>query len=389
MSERDALDGLKVLSLGAFVAGNTVGQLLAELGADVVKIESPSRPEVLRNAPYTYGRLADEPSGATTTGMFGSLARSVRGLAVEMGSPPGQQLFRRLAREADVVVENFGATVMSRWGCGFDSLRAERPSLVMLSMSGYGRTGPRAEYRAYASAISSFVGLHHHLGKPHLSHHDYIMAIHGVVAVMAALHQAGRTGGGTHLDIAQIETGGSLMASTYLAPMNAVDEAAPAVLLSGVYRCRGFDEWLVVELESDADWQAVSEMFELTGVAQDDAGRAALDSSLRTWASGHSAHAAALRLHRLGLAAAVVQNGEDLTRDPQLRARGAIYRLRHPDLGACETVGPPYQFSSTPAGIRRPAPRLGEHTRAVLAEWIGASDEAIDALAADGVILAL
>ena len=386
MSEPGALTGLRVLSLGTFIAGNTVNHLLAHLGAEVVKIESWLRPEAIRQPPYTNGRIVEEPSGLTTTALFAVHASGTRLVALDMTSEPGRALFRRLARAADVVVENFGAGLMTRWGCGFDELVEENPRLVMLSISGFGRTGPRASYRAYASGISSFVGLHDWLGQPHLSHHDYVAAIHGAVGVLAALHEVEQTGIGVHVDIAQTEAGGALMAPTYLAAMNGAPDTGSLMLLSGTYRCNGADDWIVAECEDERDWHALATLVEREDLALDSSRRDELDAALRRWALAHSAHGAVVLLQQAGLAAAVVQHGGDLSRDPQLRERGAIHRLHHPDLGEFETMGPAYRFTKTPA--RRPtgAGRLGEQTLDVLREWIGLMPEELDQLQHDGTI---
>ena len=145
------IDQLRVLTFGSFIAGNTTGLLLAELGADVVKIEALARPEVLRNPAYGFGpKLVVEPSGVPNTVMYGGLSRSTRNLSLEMNTEEGHALFRRLVAVADVVVENFGAETMPHWDCSFDDLLAVNPRLVMVSLSGYGRTGPRRSYLAYA-----------------------------------------------------------------------------------------------------------------------------------------------------------------------------------------------------------------------------------------------
>ena len=384
---KGALTGLRVLSLGGFIAGNVVNHLFAHLGAEVVKVESWLRPEAIRRVPYTNGRLATEPSGATTTALFAVHASGSRLMAIDMNRDDGRALFRRLAAEADVVVENFGVGLMSRWGCGFDDLVAANPRLVMLSISGYGRTGPRASYRAYASAISSFVGLHDHLGQPHITHHDYVAAVHGAVGVLAALREVERTGTGVHVDIAQIEAGGALMAPSYLAAMNGVPEGPSAALVSGTYRSSEVDDWVVVEIEDEADVVTLAALLERDDPTADADGRAGLDEALRGWVQAHSAHGATQLLQRAGLAAAVVQHGEHLSRDPQLRERGAIVTLHHPDLGDFESMGPAYRFGATPAQKPVGAGRMGERTSAVLEEWLGLSPGEISQLHADGVVM--
>jgi crotonobetainyl-CoA:carnitine CoA-transferase CaiB-like acyl-CoA transferase len=237
------LTGVRVLSFGAFVAGNTSALMLAELGADVVKIEAHARPEVLRMPAYAYGRVVEEPSGVTNTVLYAGLSRSTRNLSIDLQTEEGRDLFRRLVAESDVVIENFGSeTTMAHWGCSFDELRAINPRIVVLSLSGYGRTGPRSFYRAYGTNISCFVGLTHTWGHTHGTLTDYLCSAHGVIGVLAGLAHAARTGHGTSVDAAQIETAAVSMAPMLLdALANGRDLApevntVPGALLSGAYR---------------------------------------------------------------------------------------------------------------------------------------------------------
>ncbi len=243
-SDDRPLRGLRVLTFGSFVAGNTAALILAELGMDVVKIESRVRPEALRNTYFLDHPDVREPSGVPTTALYGGLARSVRSAAVELGAPGGPETFRRLAGHADVVVENFRPGVLDRFGCGFTELQAVNPRLTMLSISGYGRTGPRSSYAAYASNICNHVGLTSAWGHTHGYHFDYIAAYHGALGVMAALRRTAETGRGVHLDLAQVEAGASVMMPILVdhlatdTPYERRDNAAPRSLLAAVVALR-------------------------------------------------------------------------------------------------------------------------------------------------------
>ena len=193
MSDRPLSD-LRVLTFGAFVAGNTAALILAELGMDVVKIESHVRPEALRNTYFLDHPDTREPSGVPTTALYGGLARSVRSVSIELASPGGPEVFRRVAATADVVVENFRPGVLDRFGCGYDDLRDVNPRLSMLSISGYGRTGRRSSYAAYATNISNHVGLSSAWGHTHGYHFDYVAGYHGALGVLAAPARPRRRG---------------------------------------------------------------------------------------------------------------------------------------------------------------------------------------------------
>jgi crotonobetainyl-CoA:carnitine CoA-transferase CaiB-like acyl-CoA transferase len=391
------VDELRVVSFGTFVAGNTPGLALADLGADVVKIEPRARPDVLRMPAYGFGDTnVVEPSGAPNTIMEADLARSMRNLSLDMEIETGRALFRRLVAVSDIVIENFGAHTMEHWGCSFDDLLRINPRLVMVSLSGYGRTGPRASYLAYATNISNFTGLTTVWGLQHGTHSDYIAAEHAAIAVLAAVAHSARTGVGVYIDVAQIETLAAVMAPLLLDPLNngrdtvAPGNVVPGSWFSGVVACQGHDRWLAVELEDATDWAVLCEFLELPHLASaapgDAAARQTLSDTLGAWARERSPHTAALLLQRAGLAAEAVADNEDVVRDPQVRARGAAVELDQPDLGVVEYYQSPYRLSKTPGCARRAGARLGQHTRAVLSEWLDVDDDELTALARSDAI---
>ncbi len=388
------LADLRVLTFGAFVAGNTAALILAELGMDVVKIESEVRPEALRHTYFPDHPDVFEPSGMPTTALYGGLARSVRSAAVELSGPGGPEVLRRLAASADVVVENFRPHVLDRFGCGFAELQAINPRLSMLSISGYGRTGPRSGYAAYASNISNHVGLSAAWGHTHGYHFDYVAGYHGALGVLAALRQTAATGRGVHLDLAQVEAGAGVMMPILVehlatgATYQRRDNHAPGSVLAAVVRCAGDDRWLAVEAIDLADWArlcAAIEHHAPDGAPGPDDVEAAT-RTLEAWAGERSPFQAAHMLQRAGVAAAPVQDAADLARDPQLRSRGFIVELDHRDLGRIEYPGAIERTVRPSGGVKGPVPRLGEHTRAVLAEWAGIDDAEIDDLAARGAV---
>jgi crotonobetainyl-CoA:carnitine CoA-transferase CaiB-like acyl-CoA transferase len=296
-------------------------------------------------------------------------------------------LFLRLAAVADVIIENYAPGVMQRWGLGYEQIAAANPRIVMLSLTGFGHSGPRSHYLAYGATVCSFVGLTDAWQYPSGVHFDYLSQAHGVFGVLAALAARDRTGRGTHVDLAEVETAAAVMGPMMLdyvvngrrsvVPGNRV----PGALLSEVVRCRGDDNWLAVEVEDADDWRALALV-----VGRDDLASAeaafeeaadALAAALATWAAERTAQQAMRVLQRAGLAAGAVQNGEDVVRDPQHRERHFLLEMDHPDLGVAEYAAPPHRLAKTPPTVRRPTPRLGAHTVEVLGEWLGmTSDEA-------------
>lgn len=388
------LEGVRILSFGAFVAGNLCPLLLAEVGADVVKVESPTRPEALRNYESPGHRPVAEPSGSFTCALFAGLARSTRSIGIEMATSDGVRIFRDLVRHADVVIENLGPGTLENWGCSAAELHQLNPSLVVLSMSGYGRSGPLARYRAYASNINNHLGLTA-VWALDGTHFDFVAAFHGAVAVAAALAAVRRGSDGVTLDLAQTEAGASVMAPLYLdflangREWQAQANEVPGSALSTVVRCRGEDAWLAVELEDLADWQTMCGLLERDDLAVEEpsgiAGRRlSLDAAIAGWASKLTPLQATVSLQRAGLAAGPVQNTEDLWRDPQLRSRDSFVEIDHPDLGGAEYPNALDRLSRSPGRVARRAPRLGEHTAEVLQEWLGLDGTTIGVLEQSG-----
>ena len=389
-----SLANLRIVSFGTFVAGNSCQLYLAELGADVVKVEAHRHPEELRMYYSPEHQRLYEPSGIQTTALFSSLARSVRSLCLEMNNPEAPALFEQLVAIADVVVENFGPGVLESWGYDFDALLKINPKLVLVSISGYGRTGPRVHYRAFGSNITNVVGLAD-AWRANGTHFDYVAAAHAALGTLAGVMEVKRTGKGVVVDISQVESAATIMAPLYLAQLadgvawSAGPNEVPGALLSEVFRCLGFDRWLAVELRDTDEWAATCRLLErdeLVDLSGDERGRKGLSESLKNWAAQLSPHQAASRLQRIGVAAAAVQDGEDLIRDPQLRARGYIQEIDQPEVGPCEYPGSPHRMSKTGGAIRRPAPRLGQHTVEILRDWLAMPDDDIATLAATGVL---
>ena len=249
---RGLLAGLRVLSFGAFVAGNTAGLVLAELGADVVKLESLRRPEALRSYfSLDHGEIY-EPSGIRTTALWSGYARSTRSLCINMDAEEGRSLFRELVGQADVVIENLGPGQMERWGSDYPALAATNPTVVMAAISGYGRTGPRASYRSYGSNICNYLGLTS-AWSVEGTHFDFVAGYHAASAILSALHAVAETGRGVYIDVSQAETGAAVMAPLYMDALNGGPDwgfppnTSPGSLLSTVLACRGDDEWAAVD----------------------------------------------------------------------------------------------------------------------------------------------
>jgi crotonobetainyl-CoA:carnitine CoA-transferase CaiB-like acyl-CoA transferase len=387
------LSGIRAISFGTAIAGALSGTALAELGADVIKIESPARPDNLRRLRGPGDPVVHEPSGADTSPMFANFNRTTRSVALDMKDPSSVALFLRLAAAADVIVENYAPGVMQRWGLGYEQIAAVNPRIIMVSLTGFGHSGPRSHYLAYGNTVSSFAGLTDAWPYPNGVHFDYLSEAHGVFGALAALAARDRTGRGTHVDLAEVETAAAVMGPMMLdyvvngrasvVPGNRV----PGAMLSDVIRCHRDDDWLAVEAEDAADWRALARFLGREDLAEaalppdeqapDEQARAALTAALAAWAAELTGQQAMRMLQRAGLAAGAVQDTEDVVRDPQHRERHFLLEMDHPDLGVAEYAAPPHRLAKTPPAVLRPTPRLGAHTVEILAEWLGMTpDEA-------------
>ncbi|MEV7005122.1 CoA transferase [Streptosporangium sp. NPDC051022] len=395
------LEDVKVLSFGTAIAGNVTATMLAELGADVVKIESPARPDPVRNGPLAVDLpRVFEPSGAETNLRFGAYARSVRavGLDLKVASDVGR--FRELVRRADVLIDNFGPGVLAGWGLSHESLAALNPRLVMVSVSGYGRTGPRSGHRAYGTTINAYVGLSR-IWYPHATQSDWTAVAHALPALFAALHRRARTGEGAIIDISQVEAAIAMLPSLYLEALNTpghgpaeppAPNSVPGSAATAVVPCGGHDSWLAVECEDSGDLESVRRLLASTSAADpmstvdpmstadmadmaDAAGptgeTSGFHAALAAWAARRTAARAAEELVRAGVAAAEVVPPSALLGDPRLWARGALTQVIHPDIGAAWYPAPFHRLSGRAVGVRRPAPRLGEHDVEVRRDWLG------------------
>jgi crotonobetainyl-CoA:carnitine CoA-transferase CaiB-like acyl-CoA transferase len=392
------LTGVRVLSLGEFVAGNYTAQILAALGAEVVKIESRSRPSVVRMQPFNDApTLAVEPSGATNTPMYASFSRGMLGVAIEMATDEGRRVFRRLAAASDVVIENFGASVMANWGCAYDDLLEHNPQLVMASLSGYGRTGPRASYLAYGSNIVNFTGVGA-VWWTNPTYGDFLTAAHAALAILAALRHAAATREGVLIDASQVEVVASMAASLYLSVLADGEHGADVErsghdagsLFRHVFSCTGDDRWAAVDVTTLQEWNAVCDVVERPDLRASTgeeavARRGLLREAIDEWAGVRTPVSAAHLLSLANVPAASVANTEESYHDPQLLHRHFPSNVDHPDLGFMSSPGTPYRLSVTPAGSGAIGPRVGQHTREVLRRWTAMTDSDVDALVAAGV----
>jgi benzylsuccinate CoA-transferase BbsF subunit len=397
-----ALAGVRVLDFTWVGAGSFTTKLLADHGADVIKVESRSHLDSLRTGPP----FASGERGINRSGYFAERNTSKRSVCLDLRTEPGRALARRLVDRCDVVANNFRPGVMERFGLGYDDLRGAHPGLVYLSMSMQGSTGPHRDYLGYGLTIAALVGLHELTGLPDrypcgtgTNYPDHVPNPgHAALAVLAALRHRRRTGEGQLIDIAQTEPTIAAIGSELVrftlggeAPRR-VGNRHPGYAPHGVYPCAGEDRWIALAVAGDAQWARLADV--LGGFDERFAGAAArrelaaeLDELVAARTREWDARELMERLQAGGLAAGVMQDAADLIeRDPQLAHRGHWQTLTHPEMGDCVYGSPPFRLARTPGRLRSPAPLLGQHTEEVLTELLGLDEDQIAELTAQDIL---
>ena len=405
------LSGIRVLDLSHIYAGPTCGRILCDLGADVIKIEGIYRMDAIRGL-----FIADNDTEGdfwNRGAYYVSRNAGKRSVTLDFTSVEGIELFKRLVPLADVVVESFTPRVMKNLGLDYPCLRQLKTDLIMVSLSGYGQSGPWSDYGAYGTGLEAASGIAHLTGygggpptRSGISFTDPLTGVVGAGAVLAALHYRRRTGKGQFIDLSEHEAaiplvGHALMdyvMNDRLEPR--IGNRSPVAAPQGCYRCRGDDDWLVISIGDDAEWQALCEAAGHPEWREDErfADRAsrwrhhdALDALIEGWTREQEHIEAMHVLQRAGVTAAAVLNPKEVLFDRHLRERGALdpveVRGAGPKGGRRPIPRPlGARFSRFEAAARGPAPRLGEHNVDVLQGLLGLSDEEMRRLEEERVI---
>jgi benzylsuccinate CoA-transferase BbsF subunit len=394
---RFPLEGIRVVEFTTGIVGPTLGRLLAEFGAETIKVET------IKRLDFSRGQTPDQINKGIT---FADNSRSKKGLRLDVSRPEGHEIVLSLIKISDIVVENFSAGVMQRLGLDYAKVAVVNPSIIMISLQGLGATERHSV--TFGQNIPPIVGLtylwnHPGASKPvgsELFYPDYYAGIHGACAVLAALDYRRRTGEGQYIDAAQAEAAAALLGPYYLEsavsgrdpqPMgNGSTYAAP----HGCYRCAGDDSWCVIAVYGEEEWRKFCEALGDPSWAKDPnfstglgrtRRRAELDRLVEEWTVRRDAYEVMEVLQRVGVAAGVVQDAAQLANDPHLKARGFIAHTEHPEMGRLLHGGLPLKLSLTPGSVRSHAPLLGEHNRYVLRDLLQLDNEEIQRLEKLGV----
>ncbi|MEF7616742.1 CaiB/BaiF CoA-transferase family protein [Aquincola sp. MAHUQ-54] len=404
-----ALAGVRVLDLSRVLAGPSVTQMLADFGADVIKVERPGVGDESR----TQGsRPADRPGANTQdTSGFSAVNRNKRSIALDLASPQGQDIVRRLAAQCDIVVENFKTGDLKRYGLDYASLSAVNPGLVYCSITGFGQTGPYAHLPGYDLIFQAMSGLMAATGGPEdqpgggpqrvgYPISDATAGLYATIGILAALHHRVANGGqGQHIDLALLD---AQVAAMTLVPTNylVAGQLPKRVGISSQMSCpyQAFDcegGQIVVAVNNSKQFNGLCEVLGHPELADDPrfatnalrvANRSALLPTLEAAMRRLPVADARRRLSDAGVPCGPLNHIGQVFDDEQVRHRGLQQQVVHPVKGVTPIVANPLKFSATPVSYRLAPPLLGEHTAEVLHEMLGLDDAALARLAEAGVI---
>jgi len=391
------LAGIKVLELGQLIAGPFCGKTLGDFGAEVVKIEPPGLGDPLRK----WRLLKDG-----TSVWWQVQSRNKKSVTLDLRAPEGQEVVRRLVREADVLIENFKPGTLEGWGLGWEQLSAINPGLVMLRVSGFGQDGPYRDQPGFGAIGEAMGGLRYVTGEPGrvpvrcgISIGDTLAALHGTIGILLALyHRKVNGGAGQVIDVALYESVFNCMESLLpeFSAFGAVREpsggALPGIAPTNGYPCK--DGHVLVAGNGDSIFKRL-----MTAIGRDDLGNAPdlanndgrvkrvaeLDAAIATWTATRSVDEVLAVMERARVPVGRVYSARDIANDPQYRARGMIQNITTRDGWSVAVAGVLPKLSATPGAIRSTAPRLGEDTRSVL-QQAGLSGAELARLADNKVI---
>ena len=392
---KEILSGLRVLDFTRVLAGPYATRILADFGAEVIKIQ-----------------LKKTASGAesNTSGYFNTWNRNKRSITLDMSYPEAREIALKLTAISDVVIENFSPRVMSNWGLNYKKLKEVRPDLIMVSMSGMGQTGPWKDFVALGPTIQALSGLtylssfneYSPMGLGY-SYADTVAGLYATLAVLVALEYRDRKGIGQYIDLSEYEAVCTLIGPTFLDIFVNHRDVLPQgnqsdhILAApyGCYKCLGTDRWCVIAVFNETEWQALSKVMGNPGWSQEERFSTLskrkkqaeeLDELLGQWTVKHTAEELVRLLQEAGVPAGVVQNAEDLAGDPQLRARDYFVQLEHPVLGSTISDASPIRFTDSTTANWKAAPLLGEDNRYVYIDLLCLKESELSSYLEKGIV---
>ncbi len=398
------LQGVRIADLSAVWAGPYATRLLGDMGAEIIKIESPNNPDLLR----ALGLLPPETEHAwNKSAYFNHNNRNKLGCALDLSRPRGKELFLQLVAKCDVVIENYRAEVMDNLGLGYDVLRQAREDIILVSMPGHGKDGPERDFVAYGTNVEQLAGLAALSGyldgppqKTGISFGDPVAGAAAAGAVLLALLARRKTGRGQYVEVAQRETLTTLLGEAVVGysitgenPQR-MGNRHPFWAPHGCFPAAGDDLWITIACRSDAEFKALAGVMGKPELVDDERFATAdaryrnqdeLEGLVGAWTSGVDRFEAFDALSRAGVPACPVLSYVDLYENPHLRARGFFEHVTHAEAGSWDMERPLYRFARRPTNVRLPAPCFGEHNDYVFGDILGLRPDQIQELEKEGV----
>jgi formyl-CoA transferase len=395
---KQILSGIRVLELGQLIAGPFAAKTLADFGAEIIKVESPKDGDPLRK-----WRMLHQG----TSVWWQAQSRNKQSICIDLRVKEGQEIVKRLAKEADVLIENFRPGTMEKWGMGWEELHALNPKLIMLRISGYGQDGPRRDEPGFAAIGEAVAGLRYLTGHPGdvparagLSLGDTIAGLHGALGILLALYQRDARGGqGQMIDVALYEAVFNLTESllpeyhVFGAIRQPAGGALPGIAPSNAYPCKD-GQYVLIAANGDSLFKRLMELIQRNDLGNDpdlarNDGRAKraneLDAAIGAWTKERTLDEVLAALQTIAVPAGRIYTAKDIAEDPHYRARGVIETVESADGLKVEMPGIIPKLSDNPGQVRYRAPTLGEHTDSVL-KSLGFSAEQIKTLKEAGVL---
>jgi len=410
------LEDIRVLDLSMWFAGPMATRLLGDMGAEIIKIESlkhmdpwrgPANPSPKLRERFPVPIETDQPYNCMAG--FNLQNRNKLGITLDLSAPQGKELFKRLVKIGDIVIENYTPRVMGKLGLDYDVLKEINSRIIMMSMPALGRTGPEKDFLAFGQTLDCMSGMAFRTGyegeEPRvqngLAYGDPLSGMNAAFACLAALHHRRKSGEGMHVELSQLEGLIAFNADAIMDySMNSkiqerMGNRHPTMAPHGCYRCKGEDEWVTIAIPLDAAWERFCEAVGQPSWAEDDRfsdmvsryqNQKELDTLIEEWTIKQDHYEVMDILQKADIPAGPVLDAKELLEDPHLNERGFFETVTHPEAGSHPYIGMYAKLSKTPGHIRKPAPCLGEDNQYVFGELLGFSKEEMDQLEKEGII---
>lgn len=397
-----ALGGYRVVDFGWVAAGPILGSLLANMGAEVIKVESKRRMDSMRISPDNLDKDPEKDP------WFHSINRNKMSITVDMSKPKGSEILKNLVKISDIVIENFSPKVMPKFGLAYESLREVNKKIIYVSLPATGLEGPLSDVITYGMSLQGICGLDSLVGYEgdrvlgmQQAYCDWLSAIIGAYAVVAALYHRIKTGKGQFIEVAQMEAAISVMNEAIMnysmneRIMATQGNYSPIFAPHGNYACKGDDKWVAIAIKTEEEWESFCRVLGNPKWTKDRRfsdkkkrleNRKELDFHISEWTKKYTHYEIMEMLQEVGVAATPCLDMEERFTNPHLQARDVYVAIEHPATGIDYITNVPWKMSETPGSIYRPSPMLGQHNDYVFKELLGLSEAEVSQLTKEEVL---